>query len=491
MSTFKQLMSSFGSDGSIHRDAAAAFNEVDTNSSGKIDTAELTTAVRAVSKKAWPQARIDFMMKKFDADSDGELNLAEFEALLTYSERGAPVQAELQEAWELVDNLQEALSFQGSLQAAAGTEISHFSSEAPQAGPISYAAARVMLPEPCAAGEELQPSETPWVGGRVHLGWIDMCFWLLLPLTKLPFCVPRKDDPRPTLASAAADVRRPAAAPPPTSRDARAARALLLPRALWCVALLLTRVRAGGVRWRRCAPTWAPSPPLRPRWPSGSTAWLGWWWAATRAARTSACTLPTSHLGTSSATSSTSFTTATSSTSTRYAVGGAPARDAEASYVAALLPQLGFRSEGGRGREWDGAKRRYTWGWVLERPGCATPLRVSLTQYATAADVAVEARAPRAPPVLAPPARHSPPAPRLSSLPPRAHVCFWLMAVSPQAAAEELWLQETQAAVPNLLRCALVSCPPESAAAVEATLAQALDRAAAKPAFRPRASSKV
>ena len=83
MSTFKQLMSSFGSDGSIsHRDAAAAFNEVDTNSSGKIDTAELTTAVRAVSKKAWPQARIDFMMKKFDADSDGELNLAEFEALL-------------------------------------------------------------------------------------------------------------------------------------------------------------------------------------------------------------------------------------------------------------------------------------------------------------------------------------------------------------------------------------------------------------------------
>eukprot|EP00908_Phaeocystis_cordata_P027052 Transcript_959.p1 GENE.Transcript_959~~Transcript_959.p1 ORF type:complete len:376 (-),score=141.99 Transcript_959:227-1354(-) len=375
MSTFKQLMSSFGSDGSIHRDAAAAFNEVDTNSSGKIDTAELTTAVRAVSKKAWPQARIDFMMKKFDADSDGELNLAEFEALLAYSERGAPVHAELQEAWELVDNLQEALSFQGSLQAAAGTEISHFSSEAPQAGPISYAAARVMLPEPCAAGEELQPSETPWVGGRVHLGWIDMCFWLLLPLTKLPFCVPRKDDPRPTLASAAADVR--------ANLGSLAASSPSV--AVWIHGLAGLVVGS----YPRC-----------------------------------------SHLS-------------------LYAVGGAPARDAEASYVAALLPQLGFRSEGGRGREWDGAKRRYTWGWVLERPGCATPLRVSLTQYATAADVAVE------------------------------------------AAAEELWLQETQAAVPNLLRCALVSCPPESAAAVEATLAQALDRAAAKPAFRPRASSKV
>ena len=85
--------------------AEEAFRAIDTNQSGSLDAAELRAAMTQAGAKAWPLARIQFAVEKFDQNKNGKLDMNEFKQLLSYLECGVVVQPELDHVWRLVEAL--------------------------------------------------------------------------------------------------------------------------------------------------------------------------------------------------------------------------------------------------------------------------------------------------------------------------------------------------------------------------------------------------
>ena len=89
--------------GSAVQDAQKAFRELDANGDGRLSLNELHTAAeRLRGSKAPAKARIEHILSKFDADKNGTLDLAEFQKLCAYLDRGHAVQEELASVYDLV-----------------------------------------------------------------------------------------------------------------------------------------------------------------------------------------------------------------------------------------------------------------------------------------------------------------------------------------------------------------------------------------------------
>ena len=79
--------------------AEAAFHAADSDGDGRLSLDELVAAAGTLRNRAPPRARIHNLMNKYDADSDGQLDLKEFKTMVAYLERGHAVQDELSEVW--------------------------------------------------------------------------------------------------------------------------------------------------------------------------------------------------------------------------------------------------------------------------------------------------------------------------------------------------------------------------------------------------------
>ena len=89
--------------GSAVQDAQKAFRELDANGDGRLSLNELHTAAeRLRGSKAPAKARIEHLLSKFDADKNGTLDVAEFQKLCAYLDRGHAVQEELASVYDLV-----------------------------------------------------------------------------------------------------------------------------------------------------------------------------------------------------------------------------------------------------------------------------------------------------------------------------------------------------------------------------------------------------
>ena len=87
--------------------SAAIFQEIDTDGDKQLSVDELMEAIRRSTNVEQPRVRIAELVRRFDTNSDGQLNFSEFKGLLAYLEKGHNVQQEIHDVWLRVERLQE------------------------------------------------------------------------------------------------------------------------------------------------------------------------------------------------------------------------------------------------------------------------------------------------------------------------------------------------------------------------------------------------
>ena len=83
----------------------AAFSDIDKDGNGELTLSELMVALKQVTGRQFSRERIEYLMKRWDTDTSGSLDLDEFGQLCHYLASETTANTEIEHVWKYVSNL--------------------------------------------------------------------------------------------------------------------------------------------------------------------------------------------------------------------------------------------------------------------------------------------------------------------------------------------------------------------------------------------------